>query len=70
MPIYEYECPRCKRVKEELRSISDDRIDIACDPCVSCLEPMKRVISLVVGKVRGGTPKLTTTRIDKNVSKE
>ena len=42
MPIYEYECKKCKVKKDIMKKINDDNI-IYCDICKN--SPLKRLIS-------------------------
>ena len=44
MPIYEYECPNCKRREEVTRKITDAEIKPNCSQR-GCGEVMERVIS-------------------------
>lgn len=64
MPIYEFRCRACNAVIEDLVKTGTN---IHPYPCAMCGEDMDRMTSAVVGLVRGGTPKLTSTRKDKNV---
>jgi putative FmdB family regulatory protein len=49
MPIYEYRCPGCYALTEELRSIKNRDVSLACNRCET---PMHRVISATPGTVR------------------
>lgn len=44
MPIYEYECDKCREKFEKMRSFSDDDKDLKCPKCGA--EHPKRSISL------------------------
>jgi putative FmdB family regulatory protein len=44
MPLYEYECPECRRKLELRRSIADSDRDIECPECRKGI--LKRVLSL------------------------
>jgi putative FmdB family regulatory protein len=44
MPLYEYECPECRRKLELRRSISEAERDIKCPECGKGI--LKRVLSL------------------------
>ena len=44
MPIYEYECQKCKNVYEMLRNISADDTDIVCPEC-GAKKKAKKLIS-------------------------
>ncbi len=68
MPIYEFYCKPCDRIAEKLCSMYHDADDNQHE-CYKCNGIMHRVISASVGKVQGGTGKLTTCLTDKNVSK-
>jgi len=50
MPIYEYQCPKCRETFEELRRSVDD--DVA--PCPVCGEPSPRIISNSAFILKGG----------------
>lgn len=66
MPIFEFVCTsnKCKQqdvVVEHLCKIGDNF------DCEVCQMPLVKMTSTPVGRVKGGTPKLTTTKVDKNV---
>ena len=64
MPIYEYECKQCETISESLESYTVTSIECPnCDVGVA-----HKIMSSPVGRVEGGVPKLTTSKIDKNVS--
>lgn len=63
MPIYEYECSSCKIVIERIRPL--DCMTIECH----CGHMSNRIMSLCAGRVVNGTPKLTSTKTDKNITK-
>lgn len=50
--IYEYQCPKCKQVIDELRSSFEDS-RFALSSCLICNEPMSRIISASKGYVKG-----------------
>ena len=52
MPIYEYQCSICKKIEEELNSSIQTQHSIGC---LTCLQPMNRIISAPQGKVSGST---------------
>lgn len=70
MPIYEYQCDyeKCKAIQEVLHGINEKPLIECTLHCtvVSC----SRVMSCAVGRVVGGVERLTTSKIDKNVTKK
>ena len=44
MPLYEYECPECRRKLELRRSIAEGERDVKCPECGKGI--LKRVLSL------------------------
>lgn len=60
-PIYEYQCPKCKKLRDELRSLSEE-INFSRNPCLSCNEPMIKIMSATAGYVKGTD---TPTKIKK-----
>jgi putative FmdB family regulatory protein len=49
MPLYEYECPACGRVFEELRRVGDE----SPATCPECGAPCARVVSLSAFALKG-----------------
>ena len=49
MPLYEYRCPACDRVFEELRRAGDD----GPADCPSCSRPSPRIVSLSSFALKG-----------------
>jgi len=50
MPLYEYCCPACDRVFEELRRAGDDGLAA----CPACGRPSPRIVSLSSFALKGG----------------
>lgn len=53
-PIYEFQCPSCQDIKEEIGTSSKETIIMTCN---NCLINMKKIISSSNGRVKNGTPK-------------
>lgn len=51
MPIYEYQCPKCQHVFEEMVSLSQAHGE---EPCPLCGAPSPRMISHTSFVLRGG----------------
>ena len=51
MPIYEYQCPKCQHVFEEMVSLSQAHGE---EPCSRCGTPSPRLISHTSFVLRGG----------------
>ena len=49
MPIYEYQCPVCKKKREMLQRMSDAKAPV-CEPCA---KQMKRLISNTSFSLKG-----------------
>lgn len=50
MPLYEYECTKCKTITETLQSFDVQTID-----CKACKSEASRVVSATPGYVKEGT---------------
>lgn len=50
MPLYDYECPKCKSRIEKLQNINDDTLII----CSVCGTEMKRQIGVTSFRLKGG----------------
>jgi predicted nucleic acid-binding Zn ribbon protein len=49
MPIYNYECPKCHKVKERLASLEEFEIQ-RCVPCEEChllMHPVPQVLAII-----------------------
>lgn len=57
MPIYEFECKSCESTTEALVTMNTETLE-----CYVCHSTASRVMSKAVGKVIGGTPRLTSTK--------
>jgi putative FmdB family regulatory protein len=51
MPTYEFKCPDCEKVVQEVRSFDDYNKECLCE---SCKIPMNKVFSIGVIKFNGG----------------
>lgn len=49
MPLYEYECQKCKKYRTDIRCIAQRYLSPKCD---GCSEPMKLQVSAVYGTVQ------------------
>lgn len=54
MPIYAYQCPSCHKLRDELRSLSENT-SISRNPCLSCNKDMIKLVSAPKGYVKGTT---------------
>ncbi len=50
MPVYEYQCPNCRKVREIWRSISETGV---CK-CPECSVPMHKLVSMSSFRLKGG----------------
>ncbi len=50
MPIYEYQCNKCKRIIEVIQNINDDELIITCPNCDNILQ---KIISLGTFHLKG-----------------
>ena len=50
MPLYDYECPKCKSRIEKLQNINDDTLIV----CSICNTEMKRQIGVTSFRLKGG----------------
>lgn len=53
MPIYDYQCPKCKYIRAELRNFSDTNLQEAVNSCKLCDIAMLKILSPTPGYVRG-----------------
>jgi hypothetical protein len=50
--IYEYQCPKCDKIRSELRTLAEDS-KYSTEPCVDCEIPMVKIMSSPAGYVKG-----------------
>lgn len=63
MPIYEFECNKCKSVTESLEAQGTVSIESpCCDNGISY-----KIASMTVGRVVGGTPRMTDSKLQKTL---
>jgi putative FmdB family regulatory protein len=49
MPIYEYQCEKCKKTEERLRKLSDESLV----ECIDCNQPMVKILGVTEFRLRG-----------------
>lgn len=54
MPLYQYECPKCKAQRQDIRCIAQ-RLDVP--DCLHCKTPMELILSPVKGFVKNPAAK-------------
>jgi putative FmdB family regulatory protein len=64
MSLYEFKCSKCNSVNEEIKPLGT-----TSSRCLHCGTLTTKIFSVSVGRVLNGTPKLTSTKLDKNVDR-
>lgn len=63
MPLYEYECPRCKTVTERLLSIEDmEKTQVNCKECKTLCDKLLSEFSVFEPKTVGRLAEQNTLR--------